>query len=181
MQEYIRRDKKQIVGKQSLQGSFHKKQHQEQAKKYVQKQQTDERKEKKQRKEGLKEYSEKSKKIIFQCRSIFPFDLFPDEIMVDTLNLTYIHNSFFVTADTQHIRLDDIEDASMTSAAFIGRVEISIKDKDPLIISSLSKRNATRLKNILLGLVRARKNDIQLEDLSSLKTLSEVVKLGEKG
>lgn len=133
MQEYIRRDKKQIVGKQVSSDTSSKQKSQEHIKKHTSKQP-----------------KEENNKVLFQCRTLFPFDLFPDKVIINHTILTYIHRSFFATEDTQDVRLSEITDASMTSAAFLARVEISIKHKDPLIISSLSTKNATRIKDILL-------------------------------
>lgn len=115
---------------------------------------------------------------LFEADSVFPFMLFPDSIKIDRNKVVVVHREFFKIAQRINIQVSEIQAVEADMGPFFGTVSITTKQFSKPInkITMLSRANATKVQNILLGFMAANK---QYLDYSKVEK-EELVKLLEK-
>jgi len=138
-------------------------------------------------KEQLQEVVEANKKlknlaaqsrIICQVRSAFPFQLFPDELIVEADKLTVIHRTF-AWKNIFPLPIDTLNNVNVTRALIFATLSFEIHgyEKNPDNIQYLWPSDAAKAKRCIMGLIGAHKAGIDLskipfEDL--IKYLEEI-------
>ncbi|MBI4137558.1 hypothetical protein HY469_05855 [Candidatus Roizmanbacteria bacterium] len=126
----------------------------------------------------LKDLMSKSDRIIFKTRSVFPFDLFPDEIIIDETKVSIITHSFFETAQVRSIGFNDIFNVILEYSIFFAKIkviEVAFLNQ-PLEVEYLKKSDALRARRIIQGLIIAKKEGIDFGKILP----SELVKRTEE-
>jgi hypothetical protein len=122
-------------------------------------------------------------KIIFRVKALFPFDLFPDEIIIDELKITLRRNMFFATEQIFTVMIDEIEDVAISSAWFLSKLYLRrLKQKwdlQPFVIGNLFTKDAKKAKWIILGLMIARSQEIDIGAIPPGKLLVKLQELGQ--
>lgn len=123
-----------------------------------------------------------AEEIMAQESTIFPFTLFPDTLTIDRTKVTITKRFFFLMAETQSFRIEDILSASSTVGPFFGGVMIitRVMNKEQEInISPFWRADAERMKRIIHGYVIAKQRGIDTSQMDC-KELSEMLdRLGE--
>jgi|SRR6185437_6270443 len=118
------------------------------------------------------------KKKLYQISAIFPLQLFPDQLIIDTQKITLIYNQLLGEV-RETILIDQIGDLDLTLGPLFRSLNIlSISHgKQWLKISQLRRDQALRAKRIIEGLIIARRGNIELDD-SDQKLTNELEILG---
>lgn len=103
----------------------------------------------------LEEMFDKPKDILLTMKTIFPFDLFPDEITINPLMIRITSKEFFGSEEVKTLLIKDIEDVTAEVSPFLSTLKIiDKKDKThPLLIQPLKKEDAQKAEKIIAGLV----------------------------
>lgn len=106
------------------------------------------------------------KKKLFQVFAVFPFQLKPDELIIDTQKVTILYNEFFGATTAETILLDQIGDIEIDISLLFGALRIlSLShDKQWLKITGLHRNDAIKAKRIIEGLLIAKKEGIDFDD-----------------
>ncbi|RJP47326.1 MAG: hypothetical protein C4584_00630 [Armatimonadetes bacterium] len=124
-------------------------------------------------------------KTLFQAKSYFPFDFFPDEVTVDINQVAIINRNFFNTANAyQSISIDDILEVYISTGFFLASLIIIDKARvpTPSEVRSLSKTDAVKARRIIQGLVVAKRQGVDLTSLTGIETedlIQQLEKLGQ--
>jgi len=116
------------------------------------------------------------------CRvwSVFPFDFFPDEIVVEKSKVSFIKHFFFGTQEILTVSIHDVQAVNVETSPFFS--SIKLLNRTPMIpeisIDNLRTSDAMKLQAVVQGLLIARKEDINVNDLPPDQTLRQVRKLG---
>lgn len=124
---------------------------------------------------------------LLRARTIFPFKIFPDTIIIDTTKVTIIRKQMFLTEHITTIPLKDIADATVQTALFMATLVVcympqanspgmmkSVEEH----ITSLKREDAIKAKNILKGVLVAKAEDIDIAQLDPTDIQNVVEKFG---
>jgi hypothetical protein len=125
---------------------------------------------------------------IMRAKTVFPFDLFPGTLIIDTTKVTVIKKTMFATESIMTCALKDLSDVSVQTALFLGTIYIKYMPQSPspgmnepteINISCLKRADAMRAKNILRGVLIAAAEKIDLAGLSPEEVVNVIEKFGE--
>ena len=123
---------------------------------------------------------EQSQKVLLTISSFFPFDLFPDKIIVDENKVRIINKFFFFTEKIDCILLDNITDVEITTSPFFATLKIRDASyyRYPRIfkVRLLKIHEALEASRLIQGLISAKKAFIDFSNLN-LKVLKEDLEL----
>ncbi len=128
----------------------------------------------------LNKIVEKSNEVLASAKAVFPFDLFPDTVILDRTKVTIVKRGFFWSAETISIRIEDILNVTTGVGPFFGSLTVSsrvMSSVDHFKIDYFWRSDAIHLKHIIQGYVIAHHNKIDVNHLSKddmVTTLSEL-------
>lgn len=127
----------------------------------------------------LKTIVRHSKEEIARVQTVFPFTLFPDDIILDRTKITIIKRNFFWSAEVISIRIEDIFNVSSSVGPFLGSITVSsriMNSVDHFEIDRLWRRDAIEVKTLIQGYMIAKHNNVELDHLTveeMIETLQE--------
>lgn len=131
----------------------------------------------------LKELIHKSEHVLFQATTVWPFDFFPDIFTIDENKVSLTTRSFWKTGTTRSYMLEDIKDVTFTKAIFLStliiRIERYTEDATELKVKPLWVKDAEEAQKILLGLLVALRQGVELEKAKEQKLPKQVEHIGE--
>lgn len=128
---------------------------------------------------SLKKIAAESHEVLDSCRSVFPFMLFPDSIILDRTKVTLIKREMF-SQDIITVRIEDVLNVGAHTGILFGSLNIAIRvmnSTDHFQIKFLWAQDALRLKQLIQGYVIAQHNDIDVKHLKRgdlIRTLREL-------
>lgn len=128
----------------------------------------------------LKKLQQKSSRVLFRCKTIFPFTLFQDKIEVTPTRVSLVYGTFFWSAKTFPILITDIVNARVHTNPFFGALEIEIfnREQNPAKITFLRRKHALQAKQIIIGLVEAKRRGLHLTDIPITTLRDQLLDLG---
>ncbi len=123
--------------------------------------------------------AEKSARVLFRCKSLFPFDLFPDEFTIDQLKVTKRQREFFSSEAIHSVLISDISHVEVTYAGFLARLIIKRSNGEYVSVGNLKKKDALKAKQIIQGIIVAKSQNIELGMLSVPEIVDKLQKLGQ--
>jgi hypothetical protein len=105
-------------------------------------------------KEKIAILAEKRTRIIYKCKSVFPFDLFPTEISIEDHRLNIISKRFFATGELRTVSIQDIFEVAVSTDLFFAALRIGARvfTDGTIQVNFLRKSEAIRFQQILEGL-----------------------------
>ncbi len=131
--------------------------------------------------EKLEETLEGSHNILFRCKSVFPFDFFPDEVIIDENKIDVRHGLFFASTQTTSIPYKNIVKASSITGLFFAtlQIEMEIYVQQPDPIHYLWRHDAIKARRIINGLVAAYKQGIDFRKINMRGAAGEIEEIGK--
>lgn len=119
--------------------------------------------------------------ILYAISSVFPFDLFPDKIVIRLNHVDIIHGIFFWSGANERIQIIDIREVSMQYNPFFATLVLTPagEPSSPLQIKYLWKGQAIRAKRILVGMLEAHRQQVDFSKYSKGEILTYVEKIGK--
>src|SRR3989344_474735 len=101
---------------------------------------------------------------IYRISAIFPFDLFPDDLVIDENKITFITRDFWKVERVHSVYLKDISDCIVQTTIFFASLNVvDLGFRDNWIgINFLKIGDALRARRIIQGLMVAHKLDLDL-------------------
>ena len=123
----------------------------------------------------------KSRRILYRTKTVFPFDLFPDEIIIDENKVDIIVKPFFYTENVFPVLLKNIHGVTINSSVFFASLSLEVigMENDPGEIRFLWNNDAYRIKRIITGLTTAIKEGIDLSKVPAEELLTKVEEIGK--
>lgn len=131
----------------------------------------------------IKQVVNLSHEVIMKARTVWPFTLFRDYIIVDRSKVTIMIKDFFFVDHTISIRLEDILNIKASTGPFFGSITIVVRvlnSEDHHSISFLWREDAMKLKNILQGYIIALNNNIACTDQTKEELIETLTELGQE-
>src|SRR6266568_1273100 len=124
---------------------------------------------------------------ILRAKSVFPFTLFPDTLVIDTTKVTIARKQLFATEYIATIPLKDLSDVNIQTVLFLGTLMIrympqsntpGMNEPVNIRIPNLHRSDAIRAKNILKGALVAKAEEIDIAKLSPDEVVDVLEKFG---
>lgn len=141
-------------------------------------------KKKEQDQQKLDQLVAKSERILYRISTVFPFHLFPDELIIDENKVSLYDKQFFWSESIQSIRIKDIADIIIDTNPFFASITITEMSprSNPIQLSFLWKKEAFKAHRIIQGLIVACKEEIDLSPIEDiLLLLQKLENLGKSG
>lgn len=129
----------------------------------------------------LKRMVKQSKEEIARVQTIFPFTLFPDDIILDRTKITIIKRNFFWSLDVISIRIEDIFNVSSSVGPLFGSVIISsriMNSVDHFEIDRLWRHDAVEMKTLIQGYMIAKHSGVNLDEQTIPELIDTLRELG---
>lgn len=115
-------------------------------------------------------------------RGVWPFDFFPDEVIINRTNITIIRHYFFFVSQKIICHFDDLVNAHVNAGPFFGSLSIYSKyftdgQED---IKWFSRNSAERIHAILQGLLIARKEGVDIKTMSKEEIIPKLYQIGKR-
>ena len=128
----------------------------------------------------LRSLTKKSHHILFKCRSVFPFDLFPDEISIEPSQINISVKTFFFTSHLLTIPIKNIADVHLQTTPFFASLKFIDRTfvENSFEINFLIIHDAERVRKIVQGLIIASAEDINVDKIDTDTLKEQVEQLG---
>ncbi len=128
--------------------------------------------------EKLGELVSKTNNIIYEISSVFPFQLFPDRIIVDENKVTIARKDLFFKR-VFPLMYEDILTVRVNRGLIFAAMEFEIKRArlNPRPITYLWPKEAANAKKYIMGIIEAKKQKIDVSKLTAgqiRETLEEI-------
>jgi len=123
----------------------------------------------------------KSSSVLLNISTVFPFDLFPDNIVIDKEKVNIIYREFFGSGQVQSILIKDINSLDMESSIFFATLRMTIRG-DPqhqILIRYLKRDDAIQARKIIQGLITSDREGVELEKIPDGDLARKLEELGE--
>ncbi len=131
----------------------------------------------------LRNIARKSHEVLVSVNTVFPLTFFIDTVIVDRTKVTIIYRTFFFTARTISIRIEDILNVTCSVGPFFGSVMISsrvMNSTDHFEVNRMWRHDATVLKHIIQGYMIALHNKVDTDQLSRDELIEHLTELGHE-
>lgn len=136
----------------------------------------------------LRNIAQKDNIILLKAKTIFPFDFFPDTIIIDTMKVSVINKTFFASQQVATISIKDVIDVTLETAFFLSNIVISYMPKvdspTGMIqphehrVNLLNNKDAMRIKNLLKGIQLAQREGIDVAKMRPEDLTEFIEKVG---
>src|SRR5579859_4040624 len=128
---------------------------------------------------------QKSDKVLLKIRAVFPFDFFPDSVVIDESKINIIHKQFFFSSEILSIPIHHIQDIEVDTSIFFATLKIlpvgfSVMSytENWVTVPYLWKRDAIRARRIISGLLIGIKEGIDFGKVDTANFVKKIEKLG---
>lgn len=125
----------------------------------------------------LTSLAQQSERILLVIRSVFPFQLFPDEIILDETKLSVHHKLFFFSKQRLSVEYEDVFNVSVEHSMFFATIKIEDRYfvQRPIIVTYLRKQDAILARRVIQGMILAKRAGVDLQSVKHIHELLEVV------
>lgn len=133
--------------------------------------------------ERLRSLARQSKTVLLRINNLFPFDLFPDTLIVDEHKVTIIHRNLFGVCEVHSVLISDITDVVVYTTLFLSSLIIidSSNYRFPIDITIryLLTADAFKAREIIQGLIAAHRQHVELDQIPYQEVVDRVSRVGE--
>lgn len=131
-------------------------------------------------KEKINALVEKSQRVLMNATTVFPFDFFPDSIIVDENKLTIVKRIFFWSETVFTVLVKDILSIGISSNPFFSTLSVEVKgfEKNPAPVNYLWNKDAVQIKKLITGLTTCVKEGINTSLISDKEVARKVEEIG---
>lgn len=132
----------------------------------------------------LKTLLAKATHKILVIHSVWPFDFFPNTLVIDHNKIDFIYNDFFWTKHTFSVHIKNVNCVIVGIDPLFASLTVKVMgfEENPEPVKFLRKSDAILARRLIMGLVAADKEGVDLSKLSILdskRTLEEIGKAEE--
>lgn len=122
-----------------------------------------------------------SHEILYKAKTVFPFNLFPDTIIIDKEKLTIIARYFFWVAKITSVPIRDILNVEADVGPFLGSIHLTSRYyfTNPHTLNYLWRRDAMKIQQLLQGFIIANERNIDCSSIDQDQLEELLEHLGE--
>ncbi|RJR29763.1 hypothetical protein C4564_01630 [Candidatus Microgenomates bacterium] len=133
--------------------------------------------------------TEQSTQILFKTTGVFPFDFFPDELIIDKTKVSILQRNFFWSELIKSVLIKDVYSVTIETGPLFAHLVISDNSTpatlqsdemqfNTLMIRYLKRSEAFRARCILQGMKIAVEQNVDFDAYSTQELLEQVESLG---
>lgn len=110
----------------------------------------------------------KTNEELFRFKSVFPFDFFPDSVVLDRFKINIIKRDFFLSHRIITIPLSGLIGVKVSSGPFLSQVEIFDPQggQKSVIVRNLMNSDSRRFRELVEGLIVSLKQGVNITRMS---------------
>lgn len=120
---------------------------------------------------------------LYELSSVFPFDLFPNKVIIGQKQIILIYKQFFFASQVYNFLIQDILAPVVSSSVFFATLRIELGPggfkQNPPSIRYLKKNEALKARRIIMGLIICNKEKIDLSGLSPSEIAEKTEEIGK--
>lgn len=135
----------------------------------------------KEEKKKINKLIKQTDRVLFKAYTVFPFTPFPHELVIDENKINYVESTFFFTKNTRNILLANVAEAKVGTSPFFSSLTImdmSFDRRQEIRIPYLRSNDAISARNIIQGLIIAKKEGIDVSKLTHKELVEKIEDLG---
>ncbi|HSW88732.1 MAG TPA: hypothetical protein VLG12_06240 [Candidatus Saccharimonadales bacterium] len=147
---------------------------------------TEEAKAIKEQSEKFEKLIQKSDRVLLRIKAVFPFEFFPDSIVIDESKINIVHRIFFWTSEILSIPIQHVQDVEVDTSVLFATLKIlptgfSVVSmtENWVTVNYLWRRDAIRARRIIAGLLIASREGIDLTKVDSKDFVKKIEELGK--
>lgn len=128
----------------------------------------------------LDEVLEESNEVLAHYTGVWPFDFFPDEVIIDKKAVTIVRHWFFGVSQKITCNYDDLVNAEVNLGPFFGSMSIYSKyftDGEERV-NWFSRESARQIHAILQGLLMAKKEGVDIKSIPNDELINKLTNIG---
>jgi len=132
---------------------------------------------------ALVEMVSKCHDVLFDTKTVFPFDPFPDTVTLDREKVAITYRSFFFVAKVISIPIRDLLNVQANVGPFFGTLNMSSRyfATTPCTINFLKRDDALRLQRLLQGYIICEEQNIETSNIDKDQLVVMLNDLGSDG
>lgn len=136
---------------------------------------------KQEERDKLRTMARAADEVVATLSAVFPFQLFPDQIIVTKEKVDIVYSYFFFSKQVFTILLTELNTVEVESNPFFGamRFEVQGYEKNPSEIHFLPKAEAFELQSTIIGLMAAKKRGVGVEPIPEKELHRNVQRIGK--
>jgi hypothetical protein len=117
---------------------------------------------------------------LMEVSAIFPFQLFPDKIIVDRIKVTLITRDTIFHEKIFPIHIEDIKTVTVSTNLFFGTITFDITgyENNPGSIKALPKTGAKDITRLIMGINTLKRTGVKVEELSDEELKAKALEVG---
>lgn len=129
----------------------------------------------------LDKIADSSSRILYELKTVFPFNFFPDEIIIDETKVTVVSHIFFQSKETHSVMYQDIFNVIVDNSVFFATMIIADRffSREPTKITYLKKHEAMKAMRIILGMMVISKERVNTQPLPLEELREKAQRIGE--
>lgn len=122
---------------------------------------------------------DRAQTVLYHCKSVFPFDFFPNDLIIDLSKVTVVKRNFFMSGSTQSVYMRDIVDVEVATGPFFSSLAVvdMYYAQNKMEINYLKRGEAMKAREIILGVVAAIKLNVNITTLEGDDMLGRIREL----
>lgn len=131
--------------------------------------------------EELNKLARGSARVIIDIKAVFPFNFFPDEVIVDETKVSIHTHYFFYTKEVRSVEYKDIFNVIVQQGVLFARLEIVDRyfSQDPVTVTFLKKKDAIRARRIIQGMIIATNEGVDTQALPIDELMKKLDRIGK--
>lgn len=130
----------------------------------------------------LDNLTEITSKPLYATSAVFPFDLFPDKILLEQKQVILVYKHFFYSSQEFNILIEDILSPVVETSVMFATFKIELGpggfEQNPPPIQYLRKKSAIKLKRMIMGLIMCNKEGVDLSKMTRQEILVKIEEIG---
>lgn len=122
----------------------------------------------------------KTNEELFRFKSVFPFDFFPDSVILDRFKINIIKRDFFLSHRIITIPLSGSIGVKVNSGPFLSQIEVFDPQggQKSVMIRNLINADSTRFRELVEGLIVAIKQGVNTTKMTKDELINSAMQWG---
>ena len=130
--------------------------------------------------EKFEDVLKRSRTILFKTKTVFPFDFFPSDFIIDVTKVTVVTRRFFMSGYTQSIHIKDIMDVIVESGPFFSSLtilDLGYLQQNKLYVKHMKRSDAILARKLIEGLIAASKAGVDITKITRRDLIERIPEL----
>ncbi len=130
--------------------------------------------------EKFEDVLKRSRTILFKTKTVFPFDFFPSDFIIDVTKVTVVTRRFFMSGYTQSIHIKDIMDVIVESGPFFSSLtilDLGYLQQNKLYVKHMKRSDAILARKLIEGLIAASKAGVDITKIPRRDLIERIPEL----